>query len=618
MGRDLVRTTLIVAGLLTASQALAQDATPVPGRVLPPTVLNEVRLLDNRFDLALAADCDPSRCFSKGCVYVSHRVADRPRSSSLPGLGGEDGPRPVAEAQAYLTQARCAFATEPSVSARNGEVLAQRLTDKLTHGWLTVDVVQQRLRPIPRYLQEPLPEEPEDEDDTDETDDTDVPEPVQAEPAPPEPLSLGRAIEELWATLLPHLFWMVGVVLAMIAAVTLIFAWRRVGRESLEDRMLLAELERGGGGAGEGSEEAGPSAEEEAAAREQAYVAEQRLTWSERLADTQEQGPDPGVVALIRDRLLARDFPLLAQAVLTFPESFPQAFPAGVVGGDLAAAKLELAEYLQQVDPDELPDEPAFFRSLERHALAARVASQADAQAVRALDDAFGAAGLADLLTRVPARPAALLFALAPVAVQHELVRLVPPDRLASMAEQLLRSDRVSAQENAQLSAILMAAQDGAGLPDVQPADEVSDRGEAFEAAGPLSVLLEALHPDRRVALFQGALERFSGSLPGWTRGVLVSDMLADMSAEDRADLLLGLDARPVAAWLHGLDAEAQARVLAGLPTSLLNTLRAEAMGLSNAERQALSVRGRRALAAAFQGWLVRSGTPFEHVVGRA
>ena len=99
---------LLIGGLLTAPVA----ATPsVPTRQLPPSVLVEVQLLENRFNMALALDCDATRCFSKGCSYVDHAVADRPEASSLPGLGLDPGPAPQGS-QEYLTSARCAFAHE--------------------------------------------------------------------------------------------------------------------------------------------------------------------------------------------------------------------------------------------------------------------------------------------------------------------------------------------------------------------------------------------------------------------------------------------------------------------------------------------------------------------------
>ena len=69
-------------GLLAlATTASAQSR--VPDRQIPPSVINEVRLLENRFDIALGVDCDAERCFSKGCTYVDHAVADRPRSTGL-------------------------------------------------------------------------------------------------------------------------------------------------------------------------------------------------------------------------------------------------------------------------------------------------------------------------------------------------------------------------------------------------------------------------------------------------------------------------------------------------------------------------------------------------------
>lgn len=591
--------------LLLASLALSQDA--VPDRKVPATVLNEVRLLETRFDAALAADCDPSRCFPKGCTYVDHAIADRPPAASLPGLGQDPAPDPVG-AQAYLTAASCAFAYEDNVGARDAAAIARRLQSKLSGGWTVVTVTTQRLSPLPPELRQPY----EEVEDTDVVD-TDVPPPEPEPEVEPPPWTLATAAYELWTTLLPHFFWMIAVFLASVAAVVLIWAWRRVGRRAtVEEQMLLAELGAGGGpdrdtpkGAAEIDEDA-------------TYVAEQRATWHARLAPPdQEPGQDPEVRALIRDRLRARDLPFLAKAALTFPDAFPAAFPSGAVGGELAAAKLALADYLQDVAPDELPDDPDFFRALNRHALAAAVSTQSDAATVRILRDDFGTAGLAGLLDRVSARPAALIFALAPLGTQVELVRLLTPDALAEMAAMLLRSNRVSPTEDAHLTEILTAARQGEPPPRSLDADQVSDRGEAFDAAGALSMLLESLHPDRRAALFQAVLDRQHGSLPDWTRGILTSDLLLALPTETRADLLLGQDAEPVAAWLSLLDPEARQQVLAGMPTALLASLQGAGVFPSRARQLALAAQGRSRIAEAFQAQLARMQAPFEQVVTR-
>src|SRR5262249_52958445 len=99
---------------LLSGSAVAAPA--VPKAQIPPSVLAELHLLENHFELALAMDCAPERCFAKGCTYVEHAVADKPRSASLPGLAEEQGPGSVA-AQEYLTLARCSFAHEKSIGA---------------------------------------------------------------------------------------------------------------------------------------------------------------------------------------------------------------------------------------------------------------------------------------------------------------------------------------------------------------------------------------------------------------------------------------------------------------------------------------------------------------------
>src|SRR5690606_29585996 len=103
-------------------------------------------------------------------------------------------------------------------------------------------------------------------------------------------------------------------------------------------------------------------------------------------------------------------------------------------------AKIELAEYLKTAEPEALPDDAAFFRDLNRHALSASVLAQSDARVVRSLREEFGAAGLAALIGQLDPRTGALLFALAPPDEQQEIVRLLHPAAQESLAEMLLRS----------------------------------------------------------------------------------------------------------------------------------------------------------------------------------
>ncbi|MEO0601429.1 MAG: hypothetical protein AAF211_08340 [Myxococcota bacterium] len=586
-----------VLGLLAPSAALAQSGS-VPDRQIPPSVLLELRQVANRFELALAADCDETRCFSKGCSYVAHAVADQPEAASLPGLGLDPGPGSV-DAQEYLTEARCSFAHEESVTSDDAKALVRRLRAKLSSGWLSVSIGTQRLEPLPPTLREPYVPEP-DPEDLEELPEEEEPEVDEAA------FSGGQAARELWTSLLPHLPWMFFLVLGTVAGATLIWAWRRVGRQTIEEQMLLAEMARGDGG-GSAEPEAGPD-------EEAAFVAEQDAAWSKRLEDLDPESVDPEIQALLRELLRSRDLPLLGKAVLRYPV-LSQAFPAG---GGFATAKLELADFLKTVDNAELPDDADFFRRLNRAALSAAVASQSDAQIVVNLREEFGPTGLATLISQLEDRPAALLFALAPADAQVEIVRLLPAQRVGGMAEMLLRSNRMSPTETEHLFEVLAAARGEVTIPGAARSKAITDLGEEFDAAGALSVLLEAVNPARRASLFRQALERSHGSLPGWYRGILVADMLFELGEETRADLLLEIDIEPLAAWMSLLDAETQARLLSTLPRALASSIQASSDFGSRARQLALADRGRREVARGFQRQLQRAQIPFERVVAPA
>ncbi len=577
---------------------LAYAAPAVPTRQIPPEVLVELQLLENRFEVALATDCDSGLCYSKGCVWLDHAVADRPRASSMPGLGAEPGPS-AGDAQQYLTQVQCSFANERALPNATAQALVRRLQTRLTRGWTVVTVDHEVLPPL--VAEVPVEVEPEAE-----------PEPP---PPPPAPVAwtAADAVHELWNTLLPDFFWMIGLGLVTFAATLLIWAWRRVGRASVEEQALLAELQQ--------PEPPPPaptpvSAETTVEEEDRAFVAAQEANWKATLQAMDPARPDPQLQALVRERLRAGDLPLLAKAVLRFPDHFPAIFPND---GETATAKLELAELLQNVDAATLPGDVAFFTALQRHALAATLTSQPDARIVRSLREDFGAAGLVELINQLPARIGALLFALSPPSEQHEMVRLLAVPQAAGLCHQLLRSNRMDPSETRALFEVLRGTRgEGVGAPvaPTGPASEITDRGVTFDAAGAVSVLLSSLPAQDRVELFDDALRRTHGSLPAWTRGILTADMLFTLSREARADLLLELDTEPLAAWLSLVDSDARARLLEGLPDSLRVSIQAASVFPSRTRQLSLAGRGRRELARGLQGQLARARIPFERAVG--
>ncbi len=581
--------------LLLCGVASAQ----VPDRQIPPSVLSEVVLLQNDFEIALAADCSPERCFSKGCVYIDHATADQPRSMSMPGLYQAPGPGSV-QAQDYLTRARCSFAYEKTPDdegvKEDVSALARRLQTKLSKGWTSVSVTSQALQPLPSVLKEaPKPESPED---------TDVPEPEPAEDTPAPSWS-----RELWTQLLPHFSWMIALVMGTVALLMLLWAWRRFGRDSIEDRMLLAQIENGTLGFDEPEEAPTEADPDDPDAR---YATEQRAFWDDRLEQLDRDAPDPELQALIRELLRSGDQPLLAKAVLTWPDRFPALFPAG---GEVASAKLELAAYLKSVHPDALPSDAEFYRALNRHALAASVSSQADARIVRSLREDFGASGLATLIGRLPARPAGLVFALAPTDEQQEAVQMLAPQQVAEMAQMLLRSNRMAPDETQYLFEVLEAVRNDQSIPAARQPGNVSDRGSSFDADSALSVLLENLDSHVRGQIWSDAIQRGNGTLPSWTRQVLYADLLFTLGDEGRADLMLELETPELAAWWSLLDPSTADQVLQGVPRAVSASVRASTAFASREAQLDLAERGRRKLARGLVQRLARRNIRFEEAV---
>lgn len=596
----------LVASVLLASVlpklGAAQSPPSVPDRQIPPSVLAELRLLENRFESALAQDCAPERCFFKGCTYGDHTVADRPRSSALPGLAEERGPGSVAP-QEYLTLARCSFAHERSLSTRDGSALVRRLQTKLSTGWTVVEVSRQRLQPISPELRE-APEPPEPEAPV-------VEEPVAPPPEPPVPSwEFSTAMRELWVSLLPHFAWMIAVVMVTIAAMLLIWGWRRLGRISPEEQALLAQMTAAPAEEPEEEEAMEPEvvSSPPEPAKDDTFVREQRVYWSERL-DAQNGEADPDVRELIAQWLKAHELGLLAKAVLTFPKHFPVAFPDG---GEYAESKLRFSEYLRDVSVSDLPSDEVFYAQLKQHALSASLAGHADTRGMASLRADFGAAGLVRFIAALPPRYGALLFAHASIDDQFEAARLLSPSQVADLGEQLLQSNRMSRAEAGYLVELLAASKSGEELPPPPRMVEVTDVGSTFDAASALSILLPVTEPAERSALFANAKDRFGGAFPGWYKEILFPELLLELTDEARANLLLETDVLDLAGWLSALPANSRKAVLAGMSTSLSSAVQASSVFGSRAEQLKRYHQGRLQLASGLQRTLARSSTSFE------
>ena len=613
--RPVILRSLAVLALLLPLGALAQStATPVPEKHIPAPVLMDLRALESQFDLFLSRDCAPERCVSKGCSYRDHTVVDLPRGTSLPGLGQPEGLGSVPP-QEYLTQARCEFAHEKSIAAKDVQALVKRLEQRLSKGWLQVTVSRQVLEPISPALAISPPPIPE------PTAPVKV-EPPPLPPAPPPKFEWAVALRELWLGLLPHFSWMIALLLGTLATLAIIWGGRRLGRESLEEKAMLAQL---AAGTMEAKEEPRPEpivlptqteqlklAEKN---EEAGFITEQQRLWNERIAQTQLGEDQGGVVELLRTWLKAGEFAYLAKAIFVFGDRLSLAFSSD---GQLAVRKVEFAEYLKALDEKKLPSDAEFFRVLNHHAISSSLLAQSDAESYRSLREEFGADGLAHLIESLPARNGALLFALVPTDCQHELARALAPELRLQVATQLLISNRISNEERQHLFETLDNAR--AGLPLQMPAEtgshEIVDRGREFDAAGALSVLCSHLPAEDRKGLFADALMRASGTHPAWYEEILYPDMLFKIPSELQADLLLEIDIKGLAGWTSMQQASWQEGFVARLPQTLQNAMRAN-MGFGSRADQLLQARrGHTELVSAVKKLVARGKVSFAEIVG--
>ncbi len=606
-----------LCAVLTGGVARAGPSGPsVPATHIPPPVVAELMAVEHQFDLALAQDCAPERCFSKGCVYLEHAVVDQPRSASLPGLGTSEGPG-AGTPQEYLTRARCEFAHEKSVQPKDVLALIKRLEAKLSKGWLVVSVERQILEPVPPSLREsPVPP---------------VPPPTPTGPTgpvtpPPTPKwELAVALRELWVSLLPHFSWMIAVFLATLAAMTVIWSLRRLGRESLEEKALLARLGAETAlPAGDGDEKA--EAKVEVAelppddkkllpgntGEDQVFVDGQRNLWNDRIENAQLSKGQSVVLDLLREWLRVGEFALLAKAVFVFADRLSLSFPTE---GDLAQRKLDFADYLRKVDESKLPSDADFFRKLNQYALSSAVLVQPDADAYRSLREEFGAGGIARLVEELPQREGALLFAVAPAESQGEIARGLSPKKRLEVANHLLVSNRIAKDEIAFLIDVVRAARIGEPPPESRLAGGLVDRGREFDAADALSTLLPQIEPESRSILFAAAQKAHHGVFPRWYEGILFADMLLKLPAEVASEVVLELDIRELAGWLSVQPVAWQKGFVKGLPPSLQSALGAASAFGSRDDQMVLAKRGRRALAAAIQRLCARGKLAFADLV---
>jgi hypothetical protein len=190
--------------VLTSVSPLAKAAVQVPAEVEA-----QAQILEERFIAVLTEECPNKVCAPVGCEVLGFKTLDQKQNSSLPGL--DVGDDVVEDLHFRLSSARCDFTYESTLSADAVSALRQRLNAKLQRGQLNLAITGRKLNALGPALQAA----------------TGTGQLPAAAPAPP--IDSGASI---WTTFAPAISNAMLLILGTIALVTLIWAFRRVGKSN--------------------------------------------------------------------------------------------------------------------------------------------------------------------------------------------------------------------------------------------------------------------------------------------------------------------------------------------------------------------------------------------------
>ena len=389
----------IVLALLVnlLSFTLEAQTAGVPKEKIPDLLLNQVRLLEADFVIALQKDCGGNGCFPRGCVYASHQMITMPGNRSLPGLSSGADDRDQSEPQYILTGVTCEYTFESSLDQAGIKNLSRRLEAKLSKGALRVSL---KALEIPAAANQPLP--------------------IQ-------PLELSL-MDKIASQLLQHFSWILGVILANILLILGLWAWRRIGYDSKEDELRFMLYKQ----------------KLEADAVIQAPILQaddpERTALQIRQTElTNRHDMNPGILqARLQLWLEEGAFQKVAYSLLILAKA--QYSPLGA-GSKSSLLSLQFSEFMQHFNPAG-EDKRVIFQELEQEVMIKNHFDQSMILKVRQLFHNYDLKTLALRSESLEAKRA--LLALAPGIKKRDLVNAFDTRDLMPLAESFWDSNRVS------------------------------------------------------------------------------------------------------------------------------------------------------------------------------
>ncbi len=202
---------VIATTFLCVRAAYAASAAETDTTQIPRSVQAQLEDLEDRFQITLDNECPGKLCTFIGCEVGRFQTLDDQANSSLPGLESTD--EPVKSLQYKLKRAKCEFAVEPKLSAAAVESLKTRLLQKTKQSGMNLAIEARQLAPAEVAAELAA--------NVGKAQTTGV-----ATPAIPRELS---PYTLAWLKVFP---WVIGALCLVLGTLSLIWGFRRVGREA--------------------------------------------------------------------------------------------------------------------------------------------------------------------------------------------------------------------------------------------------------------------------------------------------------------------------------------------------------------------------------------------------
>ena len=522
---------LILMSLSSTSYAIKQP--------IPEPVQNEVGELTQNFASLLVGECPKDLCFAKGCEHLAHETTVSLPEQAVPGIALPENT--VGGAQHRLTRAVCHFAYETAIAGAPLAALKQRLRAKLSTKAFAVQIASEELPPNAIANSE-----------------------VVNPPALPPP----SRKEQLWQELRPHTPWMLGMVLGCAVLCLLIWGYRRLGKDSLEEQLLAHKIR---------AEDDAPKT--------------QVLPTIEGIADPMERMRQEIMTSVERWQELASSlledgqFAALAASLHYFP-----GHSMSFMNYDrrLLVKRAKFQEYLQTTTPLLAPAE--LYQVLTKRLLLVTQWKEDESLLLSRIWQYLAPKDIARLLAAMRVAVGKVILCFLPRPYLAETIMFLPSEVKKSLAWALLTSNRGSLKDLDQAIHWARGITKGAPI----PVDALDDAPEVeivpLDCEEALSLLLAAISQDEKKLLLAQASATNHNRIPEWCSGVFYESMLLNIPEDILSDILLSLNAAKLAVWLHQVqDTGVKDKVKRAAPETLRKLLGSPTLEVLHASTQAVA-----------------------------